>query len=56
VEAFRKLLAETSQDVAGAYWPERSRGILDIEALLKAYLPDPGKLKREDRKAADEIF
>ncbi|RDD60772.1 S8/S53 family peptidase [Ferruginivarius sediminum] len=56
VEAFRNILTETSQDVAGDYWPERSRGILDIEALLKANLPDPGKLKREDRKAADEIF
>jgi len=56
IEAFRRLLAETSQDIAGDYWPDKDRGILNIEALLNAALPNKGDLTRERRKAENEIF
>lgn len=56
IEAFRRLLAETSTDVAGDYWPDTSKGILNIEALLNAALPAKSDLVRERRKAEDEIF
>ena len=56
VEAFRKLLADTSHDVAGDYWPDHKKGILDIAALLRADLPSPDTLKIEQRLAAKEIF
>lgn len=56
VEAFRKVLAETSQTVEGDYWPDRAKGILDVAALLDADLPDPDSLEFEDREAKDEIF
>jgi subtilisin family serine protease len=56
VEAFRSVLRSTSQPIKGAYWPDKKRGILDIEALLKAKLPAANKLRYEKRKAEDEIF
>jgi subtilisin family serine protease len=56
IEAFRKLLAETRQKIEGDYWPDKSKGILDIEALLKADLPKAADLRHERRKAADEKF
>lgn len=56
VEAFRHLLATMSQPVEGDYWPDRSNGILDIDALLGAELPAPNDLEYQDRKAQDEIF
>ena len=56
IEAFRRLIAETSTDIAGDYWPDTSKGILNIEALLNAALPDKSDLVRERRKAEDEIF
>ena len=56
VEAFRHLLAATSQPVEGDYWPNHSNGILDIDALLNAELPAPADLKYEDREAQGEIF
>lgn len=56
VEAFRKLIQSTSQKVAGSYWPDKNRGILNIEALLKAKLPAASGLKFEKREAAKEIF
>jgi subtilisin family serine protease len=56
VEAFRKLLAQTSQPVEGDDWPDRDKGILDIDALLAAPLPDAEALDYEDREAKDEVF
>ena len=56
IEAFRKLIAKTSQPLSGSYRPTPGKGILNIEALLKARLPSPGSLKKEQIKAADEIF
>jgi subtilisin family serine protease len=56
VEAFRSLIRSTSRPIKGTYWPDRKRGILDIEALLRAQLPAPSKLVYEKRKAADEVF
>ena len=56
VEAFRKLIQSTSQKVAGDYWPDKKRGILNIQALLKAKLPTPDSLNFESREAAGEIF
>ena len=40
VEAFRKLLKATHQDVAGKFQPVEGTGILDIKAVLEADLPD----------------
>ena len=56
IEAFRRLLADTSTDITGDYWPDTSKGILNIEGLLKAPLPDKSDLIREHRKAEDEKF
>lgn len=56
VEAFRKLIQSTSQDVEGDYWPNKDRGILNIEALLKAKLPAASGLKFQKREAAKEVF
>jgi len=56
IEAFRHLLKTTSQDLSGSYWPDRSKGILDIKALLVADLPPIETLVCEKRKAANEIF
>ena len=56
VEAFHALIRATSQPIEGDYWPDKKRGILEIEALLKAELPQADKLRFEKRKAGDEIF
>ena len=55
-EAFRLLLANTSQPVRGEYWPDRDKGILNIEDLLNAELPDPENLTYEARRAEKQIF
>ncbi len=55
IEAFRTLIQKTSQKVRGSYWPDKKKGILDIEALLKAPLPAANKLKEEKRKAAKQF-
>jgi subtilisin family serine protease len=56
IEAFRKLLAESSQPMRGDYQPTPGKGILNIEKLLLAGLPAPDDLEEEQRKAAAEIF
>ena len=56
IEAFRKLLAESSHPLSGDYWPTPGKGILNIEELLLADLPAPDDLEKEQRKAEDEIF
>jgi len=54
VEAFRRLLGETSGPIKGSYWPTKPIGVLNIEKLLKAELPDAGTLVWEQRRAALE--
>jgi subtilisin family serine protease len=56
VEAFRKLAKSTARKPAG--WNDKlfGAGILDIEALLKAPLPNPDTLVKQDRLAALEHF
>lgn len=56
VEAFRKLIGQSGRDLKGDYWPDKTKGILDASALLKADLPTADSLEFEKRKAADEIF
>ena len=56
VEAFRSLIKQTHQAVAGDYQPADGTGILDIHALLKAELPAADALEFEDQKAVDQIF
>ena len=56
IEAFRRLLTKTSQRVRGRYWPNRDRGILDIERLLHAQLPRPDQLKKAFPKAEKQTF
>lgn len=56
IEAFRRLIAQTGRDLKGDYWPDETKGILDIRALLKADLPAAASLEFEKRKAEDEIF
>ena len=58
VEAFRTLIAKTSLSLKGTYWPTKSpkKGIVNIEALLKAPLPKKSTLKKETRLAADQAF
>jgi len=53
-EAFRAVLAATGQPVKGDYWPDPARGILDLEAVLKADLPDAAGLKKQT-KAAKQV-
>ena len=45
VEAFRALIRATGSKIKGKYPRKKNTGILDIEALLDAPLPKPGKLK-----------
>lgn len=54
VEAFRTLARATARKPAG--WNDKlfGAGILDIEALLKAKLPEPAALVKVDRLAAKE--
>jgi len=54
VEAFRRLLGETSSPIKGTYWPTKPIGVLNIEKLLKAELPDAAALVWEQRRAALE--
>lgn len=56
VAAFRQLIGQTGRDLKGDYWPDNTKGILDIRALLKAGLPAAESLEFEKREAADEIF
>ena len=56
IEAFRKLLRETSQRVKGDYQPHPGTGILDIAALIEADLPPAGELTKEERLAAEQVL
>ena len=56
VEAFRKLLKKTHQDVEGDYRPAPDTGILDIKALLDANLPRITQADYEKRKAEDQFL
>lgn len=56
VEAFRKLVKDTHQPVAGDYQPVDGTGILDIKAVLDANLPDITDDDYVERKAENEIF
>ncbi len=51
IEAFRKLLKDTGQAIAGDYQPSNGTGILDIAAILDAGLPAAGGLRKETRTA-----
>lgn len=55
VEAFRKTLHATGKAVKGSYWPNKNRGILQIEKLLLAGLPT---ITDDDKRAPaeQEIF
>lgn len=53
IEAFRTLLRLTAQPIQGGYTPDNGTGILNIEALLDAPLPDADSLEEEERLAAD---
>ena len=50
IEAFRALLKSTGKSISDRTLKGGTR-ILDIDALLKAELPDKRTLKREARKA-----
>ena len=54
VEAFRKLVKATAQRPDGWQGALFGAGILDIEALLKAPLPNPANLVKCDTKAEDQ--
>ena len=54
IEAFRKLLKDTKQEIAGPYQPSNDTGILDIKALLDAPLPPTDEVKIEQRKAEQQ--
>lgn len=56
IEAFRRLLADTKKPIAGNYWPDKKKGVLDMSALLTADLPPPDSLKLQTRRAEKEIF
>lgn len=54
VEAFRKLIRDTHIPMTpgngeGNVTPYPGTGILNIERLLKADVPEPGELKKEER-------
>ena len=51
IEAFRKLLKGTKQDIVGDYQPSNGSGILDIKAVLEAGLPAAESLEKETRPA-----
>ena len=54
VEAFRRLIKDTRQDVKGRFKPAPGTGILDMEALLKAELPELSDDDYEEVQAAGE--
>ena len=56
IEAFRKLLKKTHQDVEGDYQPAPDTGILDIKGLLDADLPRITQADYEKRKAVDQYL
>lgn len=60
VEAFRKLVRDTHTAMApgddeGNVSPHPGTGILNIEKLLKADLPMPGELKKEERLSSKMV-
>ncbi len=54
VEAFRKLVTATARVPNGWNGKQFGAGVLDIAALLKADLPAPDKLVKQDRLAENE--
>lgn len=56
VEAFRRLLATVKQELEFPLPDSNEAGALDIDALLRADLPDPNSLVKEMDLARDDRF
>ncbi len=55
-QAFRRLLATVKQELEFPLPDSNEAGALDIDALLRADLPDPNSLVKEMDLARDDRF